>query len=65
MLAGRVLHLLRKRQHGRACFPHQFVAGLTFVLVDVQQLLLEDLVGQDGLDLSYPVPVQVRLPRFF
>ena len=65
MLTGRVLHLLCKRQHGRPCFPYQLVAGLALVLVDVQQFLLKDLVGQDGLDLSYPVPVQVRLPRRF
>ena len=44
MLTGGVLHLLCKRQHGRACFPYQLVAGLTFVLIDVQQLLPKDLV---------------------
>ena len=65
MLAGRVLHLLCKRQHSRACFPYQLVAGLTFVLVDVQQLLPKDLIGQDGFDLLNPVTVQVRLPRLF
>ena len=65
MLAGGVLHLLRKRQHGRACFPHQFVAGLTFVLVDVQQLLLKDLVRQDRFYFPDTFPVQVRLPRLF
>ena len=65
MLAGGVLHFLCKRLHSRACFPHQFVAGLTFVLVDVQQLLLKDLVCQDGFDFPNPVPVQVRLPRLF
>ena len=44
MLTGGVLHLLCKRQHGRARFPHQLVAGLAFVLIDVQQFLLKDLV---------------------
>ena len=65
MLAGGVLHLLCKRQHSRPRFPYQLVAGLTFVLVDVQQLLLKDLVRQDGLDFPNPIPVQVRLPRLF
>ena len=65
MLAGRVLHLLCKRQHSRACFPYQLVAGLAFVLVDMQQLLLKDLIRQGRLDLPDTVPVQVRLPRFF
>ena len=65
MLTDGVLHLLCKRQHGRARFPHQLVAGLAFVLIDVQQFLLKDLVGQDGLDFPNPIPVQVRLPRLF
>ena len=65
MLTGRVLHLLCKRQHSRPCFPYQLVAGLTFVLVDVQQFLPKDLVGQDRLDFPNPIPVQVRLPRLF
>ena len=65
MLTGGVLHLLCKCQHSRPCFPYQLVAGLTFVLVDVQQFLPKDLVGQDRLDFPNPIPVQVRLPRLF
>ena len=65
MLAGGVLHLLCKRQHGRACFPHQLVAGLAFVLIDVQQFLLKDLVRQDRFYFPDTFPVQVRLPRLF
>ena len=65
MLAGGVLHLLRKRLHSRACFLHQLGAGLALVLVDVQQFLLKDLVRQDRLDFPNPIPVQVRLPRLF
>ena len=65
MLAGGVLHLLCKRQHSRPCFPYQLVAGLALVLVDVQQLLLKDLVGQDRFYFPDTFPVQVRLPRLF
>ena len=65
MLAGGVLHLPCKRQHSRTRFLHQLVAGLALVLVDVQQLLLKDLVRQDGFDFPDTFPVQVSLPRLF
>ena len=44
-------------------FRHQFIAGLAFLLIDVQQLLSEDLIGQRGLDLPYPIFGQVCLIR--
>ena len=62
--AGHFPHGLRQFQHGFPCFRHQFIAGLAFLLVDVQQLLSEDLVGERGLDLADTVFGQVRLIRF-
>ena len=44
---------------------YQLVARLAFVLIDVQQLLLKNLVCQDGFDSPNPIPVQVSLPRLF
>ena len=38
---------------------------MALVLIDVQQLLLKDLVGQYGFYLPDTIPVQVRLPRLF
>ena len=48
--AGRLPHGLRQFQHGFSFFCHQLITRLTFLLVDVQQLLTENLVGQRGLD---------------
>ena len=62
--AGHLLHCLRQFQHGFPRFRHQFIARLAFLLIDVQQLLSEDLIGQRGLDLPYPIFGQVRLIGF-
>ena len=62
--AGHLLHCLHQLQHGFPCFRHQFVSRFAFLLVDVQQLLSEDLIGQRGLDLPYPIFGQVRLIGF-
>ena len=59
--AGHFPHCLRQFQHGFPRFRHQLVAGFAFLLVDVQQLLSENLVGQRGLDLADTVFGQVRL----
>ena len=48
--AGHLLHGLRQFQHGFPRFRHQLVSGFAFLLVDVQQLLSENLIGQRGLD---------------
>ena len=61
--AGHLPHGLRQFQHGFSRFHHQFVAGLAFLLVDMEQFLAEDLIGQRGLDLPYPIFGQVRLIR--
>ena len=61
--AGHLPHRLRQFQHGFSCFRHQFIARLAFLLVDVQQLLSENLVGERGLDLPYPIFGQVCLIR--
>ena len=42
---------------------YQLVAGDTFLLVEMQQFLLEDLVRQCGLDLTDTISIQIRLPR--
>ena len=62
--AGHFPHGLRQFQHGFSCFRHQFVSRFVFLLIDVQQLLSEDLIGQRGLDLAYPIFGQVRLIGF-
>ena len=61
--AGHFPHGLRQFQHGFPRFRHQLIAGLAFLLVDMEQFLTEDLVGERGLDLPYPVFGQVRLIR--
>ena len=63
MDAGHLPHRLRQFQHGFSSFRHQLVSRFAFLLVDVQQLLTENLVGQRGFDLAYPVFGQVRLIR--
>ena len=61
--AGHLPHRLRQFQHGFSSFRHQLASRFAFLLVDVQQLLSEDLVGQRGLDLPYPIFGQVCLIR--
>ena len=61
--AGHLLHCLRQFQHGFPRFRHQLITRFAFLLIDVQQLLSEDLIGQRGLDLPYPIFGQVRLIR--
>ena len=56
-------HLLDQLPHGLPRFLYQLVTGNSFLFVDVQQLLSENLVGQRGLDLPYPIFGQVRLIR--
>gem|GEM_PF-1554292 len=61
--AGHLPHGLRQFQHGFPRRDHQFITRFAFLLVDVQQLLTENLIGQRGLDLPYPIFGQVRLIR--
>ena len=56
-------HGLRQFPHGFPRFRHQFVSQFAFMLIDVQQLLSEDLIGERGLDLVDTVFGQVRLIR--
>ena len=50
--------------HRLSRFRHQLIAGLAFLLIDVQQLLTENLVGQRGLDLADTIFGQVCLIGF-
>ena len=61
--AGHLLHCFHQLQHGFPCFRHQFVAGLAFLFVDMEQFLTEDLIGERGLDLPYPIFGQICLIR--
>ena len=61
--AGHLPHGLRQFQHGFPCFRHQLIARFAFLLVDVQQLLSEDLIGQRGFDLADTIFGQVCLIR--
>ena len=49
--------------HRLSRFHYQFVSRFAFLLVDVQQLLTEDLIGERGLDLADTVFGQVCLIR--
>ena len=53
--AGHFPHGLRQFQHGFSRFHHQFVSRFAFLLVDMEQFLTENLVGERGLDLPYPI----------
>ena len=64
VVAGHFLHRLRQFQHRFPRFRHQFIAGLTFLLVDMEQFLTEDLIGQRGLDLPDTILGEVRLIGF-
>ena len=61
--AGHLPHGLRQFQHGFPRFHHQFVSRFAFLLIDVQQLLTKDLIGERGLDLPYPIFGQICLIR--
>ena len=51
MFTAAPLHFVSQLQHGAAGLGHQLIPGLAFLLVDVEQLLAEDIVGEHGLDL--------------
>ena len=61
--AGHLLHRLCQFQHGFPRLCHQLVSRFAFLLVDVQQLLPEDLIGERGLDLTDTIFGQVCLIR--
>ncbi len=46
-----MLHLVSQLQHSAAGFCHQFIPGLTFLLINMEHFLPEDIVGQRGLDI--------------
>ena len=61
--AGHFPHRLRQFQHGFPRFRHQLASRFAFLLVDVQQLLSEDLIGQRGFDLADTIFGQACLIR--
>lgn len=52
MVAYALPHTLHQLQHGAPCFPHQLVPGLCLLLIKVEHLISEDVVGQLGFDLT-------------
>jgi len=61
--AETIPHTLCQLQRGLPRLTHQLITGNTFLLVEMQQFLLENLVGQRGLDFFDALSVLVRLPR--
>ena len=64
MVADPAFHLLDQLPHGLPHFPHQLVAGNSFLLVEMKHLLLKNIVGELGFDLPDAILRQIRLIRF-
>ena len=58
-----IFHNLYQLQHRFPGLAHQFVTGCRLLLVEVQQFLLENIIGELGLDLPDVLSGQARLPR--
>ena len=56
-------HLLGEPPDGPPRLPHQLIPGLGLLLVGVEHLLSENLVGEHGLDPADAVPREICLPR--
>ena len=65
VVADPVTHLPNQLPHGLPRFPYQLVTGNSFLLIEVQHLLLKDVVGEFGFDLPDAVLRQIRLPGFY
>ena len=52
VVADPVMHLLNQLPHGPPRFPYQLVTGDRFLFVEMKHLLLEDIVGKLGFDLT-------------
>ena len=64
MVAQTALHRLHQLQHGPPRLPHQLVPGRRLLLVEVEHLVPEDIVGQPGLDLADALFGEVGLSGF-
>ena len=64
VLTHRLLHLPGQLQHNFPSLFHQLVPGDGLLFVDVEQFLLEDIVGELRLHLPDAIPIQVCLSRF-
>ena len=64
VLAHRLPHLPGQLQHDFPGLFHQLISGNGLLFVDVEQFLLEDIVGELRLHLTDAIPVQVCLSRF-
>lgn len=63
MVTDTIFHNLYQLQHRFPGLAHQFVTGCRLLLVEVQQLLLENIIGELGLDLPDVLSGQARLPQ--
>ena len=57
-------HLLGEFSDGLPSFPHHFILRLRFLLVGVEHLLTEDLVGERGLDLADALSGEIGLTGY-
>ena len=64
MLTDRLPHRPGQFQHDFSSFTNQLIPGDGLLFVDVEQFLLEDIVGELGFHLANAIPIQVRLSRF-
>ena len=63
MVAEVDLHFLRQGFHFFSGPAHQFISGGRLLLVGVEHPLLENVVGQRGLDFADAILGEVRLSR--
>ena len=64
MVAQTTLHRLHQLQHGPPRLPHQLVPGRRLLLVEVEHLVPEDVVGQPGFDLADALFGEIGLSGF-
>ena len=64
MFADPLRHLLGQLQHHLPSLLHQLISAGRLLLIEVVHLLLEDLIGEGGLDLLDPILGQIRLTGF-
>ena len=64
VIADTFFHGSHYFQHRLPRFMYQFVTRDTFLFIEVEHLILEDVVGQRGLDLPDSILAQIRLTRF-
>ena len=64
VLTDCIPHLLGQFQHDFPSFTNQFIPGDGLLFVDMEQFLLEDVVGELRLHLANAISIQMRLSRF-